>query len=108
MKIYNQVRPHEALGLRPPAEIYRPGRREQRRLKLSYPSAWVVRRVRSNGEIRWQGRKRFVGEAFVGYGVGLKGRSNKKRAVYFGSLLIGELRESDGGGMRPAKYWHRL
>src|SRR5205807_2810982 len=49
-KIYNQVRPHEALGLRPPAEIYRPGRREQRRLKLSYPSAWVVRRVRSNGE----------------------------------------------------------
>jgi putative transposase len=108
VKIYNQVRPHQALGLRPPAEIYRPGRREQRRLKLSYPSDWVVRRVRSNGEIRWQGRKRFVGEAFVGYGIGLKTLSSKKHRVYFDGLVIGELRQSDGGGMRPAKYRHRF
>jgi len=108
VKTYNQVRPHEALGQRPPAKLYRSRPMEQRRQKLSYPSDWAVRRVRSNGEIRWQGRKRFVGEAFVGHGVGLRGRSRKKRAVYFGSLLIGELWESDGGGMRPAKYWHRL
>jgi len=108
VKTYNQVRPHEALGQRPPAEIYRPGPRKQRRLELSYPSDWAVRRVRSNGEIRWRGRKRFVGEAFVGFGVGLKGRSRKKWGVYFGRLLIGELWDSDCGGMRPARYWHRL
>jgi hypothetical protein len=64
--------------------------------------------VRSNGQIKWQGRMRFIGEAFVGYKVGLQSVSPTKRRVYFGQLLIGELRESDLGGMRPAKYTRRL
>ena len=62
-----------------------------------------MRRVRSNGQIKWRGRKRFVGDAFVGYPVGLK-LEGEKCAVHFGALLIGELWESDPGGMRPAKY----
>jgi hypothetical protein len=50
---------------------------------------------------------RFVGEAFVGYKVGLTPQRGNQRRVYFGKLLIGELRESDAGGMRPAKYVRR-
>jgi hypothetical protein len=108
VRIYNEVRPHDALGLRTPAEIYRPGTGERPRLKLKYPANWVLRRVRSNGEIRWQGRKRFVGEAFVGYRVGLTGHSRDEHRVYFGGVLIGELRRLDPGGIRPARYCYRV
>ena len=75
---------------------------------LSYSSRLVVRRVRSNGEIKWRGRKRFVGEAFIGYPVGLKNMGGERYAVYFANLLIGELLESDRGGIRPARYARRF
>jgi hypothetical protein len=108
MKVYNRLRPHEALGQRTPAEVYCPGASASRSTSLSYPKGWATRRVRTNGEIKWQGRKRFVGEAFVGYPVGLKPKGSGDRwAVYFGSLLIGELWRSDLGGMRPAHYGRR-
>ena len=107
LSVYNQLRPHEALGQRTPAEVYRPQAEGRRNGILNYPRGWVVRRVRSNGQIKWQGRKRFVGEAFVGYPVGLK-PGRKKWTIYFGRLVIGELWEQDAGGMRPAKYFrHR-
>lgn len=104
IKTYNQVRPHQALAQRTPAEIYyrRPGR--VRQPKVGYPRHWAVRRVRSNGQIKWRGRKRFVGEAFVGYPVGLKPGIGGKALVYFAGLLVGELWPSDLGGMRPITY----
>jgi putative transposase len=107
VKSYDTVRPHEALGQRPPAEVYRPQPQPRRNPVLRYPKQWAVRRVRSNGQIRWQGQKRFVGEAFVGYPVGLKPMGGQKWRVHFGRLLIGELWQADPGGMRPAKYARR-
>jgi len=104
---YNNIRPHEALGQRPPAEVYRPRTQRPRSRVLKYSRQWAVRRVRSNGQIKWRGRKRFMGEAFVGYPVGLKPVGGQKCGVYFGSLLIGELWEADAGGMRPARYARR-
>jgi transposase InsO family protein len=108
VRTYNTLRPHEALAMRRPAQVYRPQRWRPRSVALRYPKGWAVRRVRSNGQIRWRGRKRFIGEGFVGYPVALKPRGAEKWAVYFAGLLIGELRESDPGGMRPAKYLRKL
>ena len=102
-KTYNEIRPHEALGQRTPTMVYRPEPGDQRQPGLAYPSHWAVRQVRSNGQIKWQGRKRFVGEAFAGYPVGLKSKKRGVWAVYFAGLLIGELWASDAGGMRPAR-----
>lgn len=104
VRVYNWIRPHEALGQRAPAEVYRPGPAAPRSLVVNYPKNWAVRRVRSNGEIKWQGRLRFVGEAFTGYPVGLRTTGKGKWAVYFARRLIGELRHSDPGEMRPARY----
>lgn len=105
---YNELRPHQALGHRTPAEVYRRGVVQVREVTLSYPKVWAIRRVRSNGQIKWRGRKRFIGEAFIGYSVGLKRAGRKKWQVRFGGLLIGELWESDQGGMRPASYMRRF
>jgi transposase InsO family protein len=106
---YNFERPHEALGLRRPAQLYRRSRRAYpRRLpELKYPTRWKVRRVRSNGTIRWEGRLRFLGEAFVGQRVGLKPGSSDLYVVYFAGLLLGQMHRADVSGLRPATYARR-
>lgn len=104
VKTYNTLRPHEALEQRPPAKVYQPQPCKARSMVLEYRKTWAVRRVRSNGQIRWRGRKRFVGEAFTGYPVGLRPVSANRWEVYFADLLIGELWQSDPGGIRPATY----
>ena len=106
---YNHLRPHEALGQRTPAELYRPSPRKypESLPTLNHPVSYQVRQIRSNGQIRWQGRKRFIGEAFVRQSVGLKQLRRGIHAVYFAGLLIGHLHDQDMGGMRPALYWHR-
>jgi transposase InsO family protein len=106
LRYYNQERPHEALGQRVPAVVHRKsGRKFPRRLpEWKYGAGLAVRRVRSNGEIRWAGRKRFIGEAFVGERIGLKRKRAGEHAVYLGQLLIGHLHERDAGAMRPVVY----
>jgi putative transposase len=107
---YNQERPHEALGQRVPGKFYRASRRGYplRLPPVKYPAAWAVRQVRRNGEIRWQGRKRFVGEAFAGQPVGLQRlRGRGVWAVYFLQWRIGHLHAADVGAMRPMVYRHR-
>jgi transposase InsO family protein len=106
--VYNRIRPHEALGQRVPAEVYHRRPTRPREVRLKYAKRWEVRRVRSNGQIKWRGRKRFIGEAFVGYRVGLRLRGKGRYAVCFAGLLIGELWASDAGGMRPAQYLRRF
>ena len=107
VKTYNRIRPHQGLGQRTPGQVYRPKPSPQRPVLLSYATGLAVRCVRSNGQIKWRGRKRFVGEAFIGYPVGIKMAREGKCMIYFAELLIGELLESDAGGMRPARYQRR-
>jgi len=54
---YNEERPHQALGQLTPASVYRPSPRPmpQRLPEPHYPVEAAVRRVRSNGEIKWRG-----------------------------------------------------
>lgn len=108
LKDYNQYRPHEALGQKTPAELYRKSRQSfpERLFPFPYRASTQVRRVRSNGEIRWAGRKRFVGEAFIGQKVELRCLRQGVWSVYFMKLLIGHLHQRDAGAMRPAVYTH--
>ena len=103
---FNDERPHEALGQVTPASLYEkstrayPGPLEP----WSYPVGYVNRRVRTNGEIRWAGRKRFIGEAFIGQTLGVSQIKEGKHRVYFHAHLLGELDQTDEGGMRPALF----
>jgi transposase InsO family protein len=106
---YNQDRPHEALGMAVPAKCYRRSRRpfRERSEPWKYPDDWASRWVRGNGEINWKGKRRFVGEAFVGNYVGLKAMRPRVWRVYFGPLLVGELHQEEVGNIRTANYRHR-
>jgi putative transposase len=71
--IYNHQRPHEALDQETPTSRYRPSPRPYpcRVEEPHYDAEHAVRRVRSNGEIRWGGELVFVSEALVGEPVGV-------------------------------------
>jgi putative transposase len=109
VRLYNQSRPHEGLGQRVPEDLYRASRRSYVVGKVPgpYPSGLAVRRVRSCGTIKWQGRERFIGEAFVRYQVALKPQSQGEWRIYFGKLLLGVLHANDVGGLRPSAYVRR-
>ena len=103
---YHWERPHEALGQRVPAEVYRRSRRRYRAVvrPWRYPSGWRTVRVTASGYVRWRGRLRVIGRAFGGQRVGFKAVGAGVQEVYFANYLIGLLVDRDPGGMRPA-HW---
>src|SRR5204862_3787869 len=70
---YNEERPHEALGQRPPAEVYTPSQRimPARLQDPWYDADHQTRRVRSRGEIKWKGEFVFISEALVDELIGI-------------------------------------
>jgi hypothetical protein len=103
---YNEQRPHEALGMKVPAQWYRPRRRvwTERPQPLRYPQQWETRQVKTNGEISWRGRPRFIAESLAGEKIGLQKMRSERWRVYFGPWLMGELHAHERSGMRPAVY----
>lgn len=103
---YNHERPHEALEQRVPAVLYRRSRRRYRRVlaPARYVRTWPTRRVTQSGYVRWRGRLRVIGRAFGGQRVGFKPVSVGVHEVYFERHLIGEVVDTDPGGMRPARW----
>jgi putative transposase len=67
-RVYNDERPHEALGQIPPAARYVASGRPlpARDPPPDYPADALVRRVRSNGEIKWGGHLVYVSQAIIG------------------------------------------
>ena len=103
---YNEQRPHEALGMKVPAQWYRPRRRvwTEHPPPLRYPQQWETRQVKTNGEISWRGRPRFIAESLAGEKIGLQKMRSERWRVYFGSWLMGELHAHERSGMRPVVY----
>jgi transposase InsO family protein len=71
---YNEERPHEALGQTPPQQHWVRSPREMpaKPPEPEYDGADAIRRVRSDGSIKWRGQLLFIGEAFVGELIAVK------------------------------------
>ena len=97
-EIYNAERPHEALEQRPPARVYLPSPRRFDGVLRSpdYPDEAQVRRVRSNGEIKWRGQLAFLSEALVGEPVGLFAVAEDIWLVKYGPVTLGTMRGRQG------------
>jgi putative transposase len=92
LSVYNTERPHEALGQVPPARLYVPSPRPypQQLGDMQYPPLTEVRRVRSNGQIKWRGELVFVSEALIGEMVGIT-EDKDTWLVSFGPIPLGLL-----------------
>lgn len=93
-RIYNHERPHEALGLDTPVSHYEVSPRSfpAKLPELYYPVGMTVRKVDTDGRIRWRGEKYRVGRGFRHYHVGLlESQEAGKLEVYFGAYLVGHV-----------------
>jgi len=90
-RVYNEERPHAALGNDTPAEHYAlsPRRWHGVLREPEYPLAHQVRRIRHNGAIRWQGGEVYLNQALAGEPVGLAERPDGSWAVRFGPIELG-------------------
>lgn len=97
-RVYNEERPHEALDMQPPADLYRPAEKPMpKRLKpMSYPEAYQTRRVNRHGQVRWRRAHHFVSETLRGETVGLEFNDTGTWNVYFGPALLAELDDREG------------
>ena len=82
---YNQVRPHEALGMQTPAAVYEPSLRSfpARVTAPEYPDDMLVRQVKHHGQFRWKKQDVFLTEVLWGEPVGLLAEDDRWYTVYF-------------------------
>jgi putative transposase len=100
---FNQERPHEALGMKRPAEVYQPSPRKYTGLpeELDY-GRMETRIITPGGVLRWQSQPIFVSCALSGWNVGLDRRQDGLWDVYFAKLLLGQLDPSTVSFIRGA------
>ena len=98
---FNYERPHEALLMRCPGELYRVSERKYQGTPedLDYPQM-CSRRVSSQGAIKLDGQTLFLSTALAGWSVGLKPISEQRMEVWFGRLPLGEVDLAKSGFIR--------
>ena len=107
---YNHERPHEALGQTPPAHHWQPsGRPMPKRLEDPHYSAeHIVRRIRTNGEIKWKGHYLFISDALAGQLIGLADFDDGLTAIRFCNRDIGVINQRKRRFLRFAPLRQRL
>lgn len=89
---YNCVRPHEALQMRTPHQIWHKSLRRYRESAApwAYPSGSEVKEVDSIGQFRLNHRRHYISKALAGRQVGLV-EAQQRILVYYRQTLICEL-----------------
>jgi putative transposase len=95
-RLYNEERPHAALGNDTPSEHYAPSPRRFDGIlrEPDYAADLTVRRVRSNGEIKWQGNMIYINGALAGEPIGLAEHAAGGWTAYYGPVALGVVNHS--------------
>ena len=95
--IYNCERPHEALEMETPSDVYRPSDRAftDNPEPIEYPGHFEIRRVSGDSTLRWKNRKIFVSSLLKHHSVGLEQVADQVWSVFFGPVHLGWLDETD-------------
>jgi transposase InsO family protein len=97
-KIFNEERPHEALGMKTPGELYK--KSEQKYLgemmEIRYGRGIKVRMVNDRGFCNYRGKRIFVGNPFAGYHIGIQEDAGKRPEAWFDNFKLGEINFETG------------
>jgi len=89
---FNQVRPHEALQMRTPSELYARSPRPYRgKRPARYPGGFDVRPVAWHGAIKYANRLVYVGGGYAGFSVGVERLRDPLVRLWFYELDLGEV-----------------
>lgn len=109
-RVYNEVRPHESLGMKTPGEHYRLSARgypaQLPEVESYYLPGDELRKVRSKGEITFGNRTYAVGQALVGEVVALREGACGCRDVYYCWKKLGVIDPSQA--TKSKGYQNRL
>lgn len=103
--LYNQQRPHEALGLATPATRYSPSIRAlpQTLAPIEYSPGDLVFKVKTKGEITWLNRTYFLGQGFARQSIAIRPTATDGlHEVFFCHQRLGWIDRHDP----PAKSKH--
>jgi putative transposase len=92
-RTFNEERPHEALGMRVPRDLYQTSARkfDPTPVELTYPVECMVRKVNHVGSVKIHNHPVSVSVALRGYDVGLQPSDTNRLAVWFCRLRLGEI-----------------
>lgn len=104
---FNSIRPHQALGMKPPDSIYRPSLRvmPKETPQPAYQRHVDVRLVSSTGTIRWNNSRPFVSQALRGKYVGCERITESLIRVDFFNTTVGMIDE-DAAVFIANPDWH--
>jgi transposase InsO family protein len=109
-KEFNEERPHEALGMRMPANVYHASaRRLDERIKPRlYDLGTQTRSVSAAGYVALNGGNSYVGESFAGVDVALE-RDEKSGLllVRYANVRLGNFDDAPNARLRPTAYAER-
>lgn len=90
---FNFERPHEAIGMRVPADLYHKSERAwtNERHELDYPAGFLKRKVSRNGVVGIESTYISITTALAGWHVGLKPSPDQNYLVWFAALCIGSI-----------------
>ncbi len=89
---FNEERPHEALAMKFPVELYRSSDKKYTGAPADITYAnMAVRKVQTTGAIGWAGATYFISTALQGWSVGVQPTEGQRCNVWFGRLLLGQL-----------------
>jgi putative transposase len=88
---FNNNRPHEALGMKTPAQVYKPNPTSYTgsRVDLVYPQRMLVRTVSGSGCIKHDTRTILLTAALAGYTVGIDPQTGPPHEVWFSHRRLG-------------------
>lgn len=92
---YNDLRPHEALGQKPPAKVYARSARAypERPSSPEYDESYQVRRACSRGRFLWRGQSYSLSTLVASEPIGLLAVDDGLWEVYYGPVHLGTLDE---------------
>ena len=91
---FNHVRPHEALAMKTPAQVYRPKARRPipKLVTHDYPKGAALRKVLTNGHFWWRGRSLFLSRSVRGHSIALVCPLGQRLAtIMFHHMALGQL-----------------
>jgi transposase InsO family protein len=107
-RCYNEERPHEALGQRPPTRLYAESSRRMpaRLAPLEYPGHFEIRRVSDGGTMSWHSRPVTISTVLIHEDVGLEPIDDGLWDLHFGPVRLGRFDERRHR-VEPAGVWRR-
>jgi len=108
-KEFNNERPHEAIDMKTPSDVYHRSQRPlpTRPLEMVYPEHMIVRKVRPSGQIRWKGKELFVSQTLAGEPIAFEPVEEHMFTIHYGPIKLARFDEKRRKIIKPNVKWKK-